>query len=414
MTLMNTSGAAISGIDGISLISDVGALDAAQWKSVTNNYDGNSGGGVDSNDNWAIDSSARELLSESMLTGGPENGGSLTINQSVDLDVAPLSEPGTWIKSPYEDVRMEFSLIGGGTRTVDVNFVGNDGAKWRVGDLDFDNDIDVDDWLTFIAHNEEDLSAYSLAEAYQRGDLDKDGTNSVEDFGLFVSAFESDNGGAGSFAQMLASLQVPEPSSIVLALFAAVGLASTRRGSRRRRGCSASMHLQYSSHTSPQQNDRGTIMHAWGFRNKLLLLAIMVTLTAVALPVRAAILEEFNFNETNGTTLDSVDNTGTAAHSIVLGGTRGARRSPTMDLSASTTLRRLSPPPTSTSIMSRLGKSGSWRKWLGGTTRVQLRLYPPCCGSPFSITTAPVEARLPHKCRLIAPIPGLSNWPPAH
>jgi hypothetical protein len=61
-------------------------------------------------------------------------------------------------------------------------------------------------------------------------------------------------------------------------------------------------------------------MRALGICNKLLPLAAMVALAAFALPVRAAVLEDFNFSETNGTTLDSVDNTGTAAHSIVLGG----------------------------------------------------------------------------------------------
>ncbi len=231
MTLTNTSGAAISAIEGISILSDVGALDASQWKSVTNHYDGNSGGDVDSDDNWGIDSATPFELSESMLAGGPGDGGALAINQIVEFDIAPGAAPGTWVQSPFEDIRMELTLAGGATRTVDVNFTGNGGAKWAIGDLNFDTEIDEDDWLIFISHAEEDLSSYSLAEAYQRGDLDGDGINSVVDFGLFKNAYEAANGG-GSFDAMLAG--VPEPNSFLLACFVAVGLATVRRESSRR------------------------------------------------------------------------------------------------------------------------------------------------------------------------------------
>jgi hypothetical protein len=278
---------------------------------VTNNYDGNSGGGVDGNDNWTIDTTTRYELSESMLGGGPGDGGALTINQIVDLDVSPGAAPGPWIRSPYEDVRVELTLAGGATRTVDVNFTGNGGVKWSVGDLDFDTDIDIDDWNTFISFNEADLSSYSLAEAYQRGDLNKDGVNDVLDFGIFKDAYNAGSG-AGAFERMLAG--VPEPSSIALAFLATFGLGVVRRGKYRRKISGTTMHQQSDWHSGVQQEVQGINMNSPALHNRLLILAAVVVLTVVTQPARAGILEEFLFNDAGGTLLEEAENNINPSH----------------------------------------------------------------------------------------------------
>lgn len=86
-------------------------------------------------------------------------------------------------------------------------------------DLDFDGELDEQDWLLFIAGSETNLSGLTPIEAYQAGDLDGDGKNSIADFGLFKDAYIVANGLSG-FESLF--IQVPEPSTFVFVL---LGLA---------------------------------------------------------------------------------------------------------------------------------------------------------------------------------------------
>ena len=186
LKLINTSGSTISGVTSVTATSAVGALD----NSALNDF-----------------------------------SGTLTAGQEV-----VLSDPGgAWIQNPFEDVQFELNLPGGETRGVNVDFVGNSGERFEVGDLTFDGDLTVADWTLFIAGAETDLSGLSVAQAYQSGDLDGDGVNSINDFGDFQMAFDAANG-AGSFVAMLAS--VPEPTSTLLFCLGSFSLTMTRRHNR--------------------------------------------------------------------------------------------------------------------------------------------------------------------------------------
>ncbi len=88
-----------------------------------------------------------------------------------------------------------------------------DTAHTVPADLNFDTALDSNDWLIFVAHSEVDLSGLLPIQAYEFGDLDGDGQNSISDFTIFKDAYELQNG-SGSFAQMLAS--IPEPSASFL------------------------------------------------------------------------------------------------------------------------------------------------------------------------------------------------------
>ncbi len=79
-------------------------------------------------------------------------------------------------------------------------------------DLNFDGELDVQDWLVFIAGAETDLSGLTPIEAYSQGDLDGDGINSIADFGLFKNAYVAAHGLSG-FEALFA---VPEPVSVLL------------------------------------------------------------------------------------------------------------------------------------------------------------------------------------------------------
>ena len=81
------------------------------------------------------------------------------------------------------------------------------------------------DWLAFRAGIGADFSTSTEIEGYQMGDLDFDGDNDVEDFVAFKELYELDNG-PGSFAAIAA---VPEPSTALLFLLAACGLVLVAR-----------------------------------------------------------------------------------------------------------------------------------------------------------------------------------------
>ncbi len=158
MTLRNTSGVGLTGLESYSITSTVGAFDPTKWKTVAGNYDSTGNGSVD-NAPWAVTTSLKTQLAEAFQSG---DGGGLTNNQSVVLNV-PAGN--TWLKSPFEDVHMTLNFAGGVARTVNVNFIGNSGIKWTAGDLNFDNSLTVADWLVFIGYSETNLSGLSRAEA---------------------------------------------------------------------------------------------------------------------------------------------------------------------------------------------------------------------------------------------------------
>lgn len=132
----------------------------------------------------------------------------------------------TGLKFGRDELHAEFSITFETEFIADQNIdrfltLGrNFGLAWERAlhlraDLDFDGDLDQDDWALFIAGAETDLSGMSPIDAYTSGDLDGDGVNSVLDFGIFKHDYNMTNG-AGAFQRMLAG--VPEPSSAMLAL----------------------------------------------------------------------------------------------------------------------------------------------------------------------------------------------------
>ena len=82
-----------------------------------------------------------------------------------------------------------------------------------LGDLDFDTDVDIDDWLIYVAGVGLDMTNLDDEESYLLGDLNGDQMNNYTDFVIFQTVYEAANPGS-SFAQMTSS--VPEPSSVVL------------------------------------------------------------------------------------------------------------------------------------------------------------------------------------------------------
>jgi glucose/arabinose dehydrogenase len=212
MTLTNDSGV-VQDIRGYSLQSAFGAIEASNLTPVTGHYDSPPGGNglVDADDDWQITSTSGDhaLFSEESLG----DGGSLGIGQSVELS------PGdAWIPSPNEDLRLFVTLGDGSEVEASVVFTGNGESAFPRSDLDFDGDVDENDWPLFIGSNLLNLSGMSLAQAYGHGDLDGDLDNDFDDFLLFEADFDEANG-PGAFQEFLNS-HVPEPNGLLLALLA--------------------------------------------------------------------------------------------------------------------------------------------------------------------------------------------------
>lgn len=206
---------------GYSLTSNVGAFDQTTWAHIAENTDAPSNGGdgsFDNDDEWTILTAAGSHgdLSEAEFSGG--NGAQLAAGADIELGNA-------WIQNLEEDVQYEVLVSNGAILTGNAKYVGGDGAPYQRSDLDFDGDIDQDDWVIYVGGLVKDLSNLSPAEAYQMGDLDYDGENGFKDFNLFQSDFDAANG-AGAFARMVAG--VPEPASAYLLILGACSVIGLR------------------------------------------------------------------------------------------------------------------------------------------------------------------------------------------
>lgn len=208
MTLSNTSSPVQ--MVGYSITSAAGSLNSAAWRTISNNFDADSGGQFDGDDVWTILSAtgSKTDFSEFTFDTTPGNGGVLGPSFSPQL-----GNNGAWRKSIYEDLQAQLKLVDGSTVDVVVQYTGNGDAAFKRSDLNFDGSINGSDWLLFRTNNLVDLSSLTLSEAYAKGDLDGDLDNDFDDFLRFKADYDAFNG-AGSFALMAAS--VPEPATLGL------------------------------------------------------------------------------------------------------------------------------------------------------------------------------------------------------
>lgn len=209
---------------GYSLTSSAGALSPGNWTSIADHYDMDSQTGtvVDVNGNWTAltSSSLAASLELSEYQFGTGDGGAIPANTSISLGT------GAWIQGPIEDLVFEY--VDPATLEIQsgiVVFTGNSETSFIRGDLDFDNDIDADDWQIFAAGMSVDVSTFTEAQGYHVGDLNGDGAINLRDLHIFKADYNTYNDSAGAFNTMLAAQQIPEPTSALVFLSACVGLA---------------------------------------------------------------------------------------------------------------------------------------------------------------------------------------------
>ncbi len=86
------------------------------------------------------------------------------------------------------------------------------GDLLSLADLDRNGTVNAADWISFRASQGGDLQGLSLLAGFAQGDLDGDQDNDIDDFILFKQAYELELG-PGSFQQLLAA---PEPGAATL------------------------------------------------------------------------------------------------------------------------------------------------------------------------------------------------------
>lgn len=128
----------------------------------------------------------------------------------------------------------------------------NFGLAWQSvfnvpADLNFDSVLNAQDWLLFIAGAETNMTGFTAIQRYEKGDLDGDGENSIDDFLLFRELYNQVNG-AGSFANMQAN--VPEPSLLFLTTVAALAAGFSRASRSARCRKQNSYHKSYANSIS--------------------------------------------------------------------------------------------------------------------------------------------------------------------
>lgn len=215
--LFNDSTAGDITLSAYSIQSAAETLNNSGWTSIATT--GSDPGG----DAWVETAATPGLISEQE---DPANDGFNFVSNATFIDLGDI-----WYKNPIEDLVFSYETAAGQLTTGNVLIVGGfNNGPFKVGDLDFDNDLDLDDWTTFISHHKEDLSALTGAATYVYGDLDGNGANDFGDFAIFAQSYDAENG-AGAFAAL-----VPEPTCwAMLGLALVCGGFLLRR--RRRTAC---------------------------------------------------------------------------------------------------------------------------------------------------------------------------------
>jgi hypothetical protein len=191
------------GTQGYSLTSVSGALIADNWSSIAETADANSGGSFDPTAVWVrfTASGATGDLSEGVL-------GSTTIVPGKEHNFGHA-----WTLYPFEDLVLTVLDAQGNVQAGNLEFVGNGGQPYMLGDLNFDNLLNELDWLEFLHGLGGEFPNLSPAQSYAWGDLTGDLETDRDDFLAFQDAFDVVNG-PGAFQDMLRSL--PEPSCSLL------------------------------------------------------------------------------------------------------------------------------------------------------------------------------------------------------
>ena len=205
-TLRNKTLAGID-ISGYSIRSTAGNLDPTNWLSIAENYDADSGGSVDSDDNWVELTSASSDRDISEATLG---------TTTLIADGAPIDLGSIWTPNPTEDDITSRLLLGDGVTTLNVDVLFVDQA-FSAADFDQSGSVDGGDFLTW----QRNFGATGASNA--QGDANNDTNVNGLDLAIWEEQFGDPVGGAVSSLSA-----VPEPTTFLMVLMG-VGLVLVTR-----------------------------------------------------------------------------------------------------------------------------------------------------------------------------------------
>ncbi|MCA9233940.1 MAG: PEP-CTERM sorting domain-containing protein [Planctomycetales bacterium] len=184
----------------------------------------------DSDSNWQVfDNPDSSELSEGYI---PNQYAMPTQTANLTLGVIDLGNAWEKYHEDIDDVTFEYLVAGSDDPVVGiVQFVGNGDSSYDALDLNFDGDISLLDYATFLAGYGSSLDGKTDAQAYNLGDLDRDGKHTVADFLEFKRLFDQLRGPGAFAAALAAGSQVPEPSTLasLAVLLAGVAVVRVRR-----------------------------------------------------------------------------------------------------------------------------------------------------------------------------------------
>jgi hypothetical protein len=221
LTVTNSTGEILR-FTSYTVTSAASALKPASWLSIQDNYVGSGPGKLDT-DPWTVTAPSQPYPAFTGTLSETESGfdGAALTNGGASFNLGAV-----WARSPFEDLQVQFTLVGGGTLTVTPQYTG---AAIASGDFNADGNLNLTDYLNLRDHMHTDLTPLALTrvENYAMGDVNGDSLVNFQDFTAFRNSYIQVNG-SGSFEAMLTS--VPEPSAFLLGTMCAM---AARLGARR-------------------------------------------------------------------------------------------------------------------------------------------------------------------------------------
>jgi hypothetical protein len=211
VTLKNLTNSPLS-ISAYSLITADGGFSQANWSKIQTQ-------GIDVNDAWIT------LTAPGSTTDLAEGTlGEYTIAAVNPGTTDQINLGNAWRRSPFEDIAFELRDAAGNDVPTIVEYVGNGGSAFQLGDFSLNGALDAADWAVLRSHLTSSVAALAPIDRYFAGDLNNDGLVNSVDFHEFKGLFPAS--GPNSFEAVVG---VPEPSTALLCLVGGAFFASRRR-----------------------------------------------------------------------------------------------------------------------------------------------------------------------------------------